>query len=477
MRTFANLLAFSPELWLLLGAVVVFGLSRTATARLTTMVALISLLLAFAALATQFKQTITILDGAFLLDGFAVVTDVVLLATAALVLLASRADVLPGELERPSVAGFLLLATLAAMLAVSAAEMVSLIVSLELLAVSFYVLTALLRRGPGAMAVSLGYAVAGAATTGLLVYGLALLFGLSGQTQLGAAGSALSRVKPNQAAVMLMLSLLIGGFSVRIGLLPIRWWVRGFEAGVSLRGLLLIQSLGVVAALAVFARLVTTTLSGTRIPYAPLLAVVAAVVMTAGTLIAITQNSLRRMLAYSAIGQGGFALAAFTDLRRVGLTALLIFLVATALTSVAAFTAVIAYARSVHSDAIRDLAGMSSPSPALALALSLALLSLAGAPPLAGFFGKLLVLQATVDGGYAWLAVIGIVNIVLGILGYLRVVRIALIDPPVFEVIPARLDAGLRAGLGLACAGVVFMGLLLGPLSSAATYARGALIH
>ena len=137
----------------------------------------------------------------------------------------------------------------------------------------------------------------------------------------------------------------------------------------------------------------------------------------------------------------------------------------------------VAYARSVHSDAIRDLAGMARWSPGLALALALALLSLAGLPPVAGFFGKLLVLQAAVDGGYAWLAVIGVANIALAAFGYLRVIRTAFLDSPVFEVAPVRLDGGIRAAVSLASAGIVFMGLLMGPLYAAASYGRAALLH
>ena len=477
MRTFGNLLAFSPELWLLGGAIVVFVLARFTSGAATTSVALITIGLAFFALATQFKQTLTILDGAFVLDGYAIVVDVVVLAATALVLLAGSADILPGETPSPALPGFVVLATLGAMLAASAAEMVALFVGLELLAVNLYILAGLARRGPGASIAGFGYLTAGAASSGLLLYGLALLFGLTGETRLSVAGQVLAAGAPNQAAVMLTLSLLLGGFGLRMGLLPARWWTRGFEVGVPLRVIMFIESVGVVTAVAVFGRLAATTFSGTHIAYPAVIAGVAAVAMTAGNLLALTQTSVRRLVAYSTIAQAGFALAAFTNLKGNGITALLVFLVALALTSVGVFSAVIAYARSVHSDAIRDLAGMSRYSPRLAIALAVALLSLAGLPPVAGFFGKLLVLQAAVSGGFAWLAVVGAVNIVLGALGYLRVVRIIFVDPPVFEVTPARLGRGIQTALGLATAGTVFMGLLLGPLYAAATYGRNALIH
>src|SRR5579864_244828 len=331
MRTFGNLLAFSPELWLLLGAIGILVASRFTTAGTTTVMAVATLVLAIAALATQFKQTIVILDGAFLLDGFAIVLDVVVLGAATLSLLASRADILPGDADDAAVPAFYLLATLGALLAISAAEMISLFVSLELLAINLSILTALVRRGAGSIAVSLGYTLGGAAASGLLLYGLALLFGLSGQTQLNAVGTALARVGPNQAAIFLMLSLLIIGLGFWLGLLPLRWWVRGFDVGV-------------VASFAVFGRIVVTSFSGTAIAYAPVLAMVAAVTMTAGTLLSITQNSLRRMVVYSAIGQAGFGLAALTDARHVGMPALVVYLVALALKSITTNSAGIANA-------------------------------------------------------------------------------------------------------------------------------------
>lgn len=477
MRTFGNVLTFSPELWLLAGALVVFLQSRVAPRTSTTPVALVSLVLAFLALATQFKQTILILDGAFLLDGFAIFVQVVLLGAAALCLLAGRADILPGESPSAAEPGFFLLATLGAMLATSAAEMVSLFLALELLAINLYVLTALTRRGAGGVGAGLGYLVLGAASSATLLYGLALIFGLGGETRLPAAGQALAGLRGSQPALLLALSLVLAGFALRMGLVPVRWWTRGFETGVPPRVTVFALSVGVVAAFAVFTRIVVSTFGGSHIPYAAIIAVVAALAMTAGNLLAITQSSVRRLLVYAGIAQAGYALVAFTDLKRAGIAALLVFLTALALTSVCAFATIIAYARAVHSDSIRDLAAMSRTTPGLSVALGLAAISLTGLPPVAGFFGKLLVLQAAVDGGFAWLAVIGALNIVLAALGYARILRIAVVDPPVFEVAPVRLGLPIRTAVVLSSAGIVFMGLLLGPLYTAASYARSAILH
>jgi NADH-quinone oxidoreductase subunit N len=477
MRTFGNVLAFSPELWLLAGAIVVFLLARVAPRTSTTTVALVILLLAVLALATQFKQTITILDGAFLLDGFAIVVQVVLLGAAALCLLAGGADILPGESHAAGEPGFFLLATLGAMLAASAAEVVSLFLALELVAINLYVLTGLARRGAGGISAGLGYLLLGAASSATLLYGLALVFGLSGETRLPAAGQALAALRGTQPALLLALCLVLAGFALRMGLLPVRWWTHGFETGIPPRVTMFALSVGVVSAFAVFGRIAVSTFGGSHIPYAAVIAVVAAVAMTAGNLLAVTQSSVRRLVAYSGIAQAGYALVAFTDLKRLGIAALLVFLTALALTSICAFATIIAYARWVHSDAIRDLAAMSRHTPGLAVALGLAVVSLAGLPPVAGFFGKLLVLQAAVDGGFAWLAVVGVLNIALAALGYVRIIRVAVVDPPVFEVAHVRLGLPIRAAVALSGAGILFMGLFLGPLYSAASYARSAILH
>ncbi|TMC66750.1 MAG: NADH-quinone oxidoreductase subunit N [Chloroflexota bacterium] len=477
MRTFGNLLAFSPELWLLAGAVVVLLQARLMPRTSTTTVALVSLILAFLALETQFKQTITILDGVFLLDGFAIFIQVVLLGAAALCLLAGRADILPGESPATAEPAFFLLATLGAMLAASAAEMVSLFLALELLAINLYVLAGLARRGAGGISAGLGYLVLGAASSAVLLYGLAVIFGLSGETRLPAAGQALASLHGTQPALLLALCLVLAGFAIRMGLLPVRWWTRGFETGVPPRVIMFVLSVGVAAAFAVFGRIAVSTFGGSHIPLAAVIAVVAALAMTAGNLLALTQSSVRRLVVYSGIAQAGYALVAFTDLKRAGIAALLVFLTALALTSICAFAVIIAYARSVHSDAIRDLAAMSRTTPGLAIALGLAVVSLAGLPPVGGFFGKLLVLQAAVDGGFAWLAVVGALNIVLAALGYVRILRIAFVDPPVFEVAPVRLGLGIRAAVTLSASGIVFLGLFLGPLYAAASYGKAAILH
>lgn len=475
--TLQNLLAFSPELWLLAGAIAVLLLARLNPGVSSTAVALGAVILALLALLTQFKSTITILDGAFLLDGYAIFLDVIILSAAAIALLLTVADIIPGESRSGELAGLLLLATIGAMLAVSAAEMVALLLALELLAVNLYLLASLARRGGDAARAGLGYLVLGVAGTAVLLYGLALLYGLTGETRLTAVGTALKAIGPKQPAVLLALSLLLVGFAGKLGLTPVRWWTRSFDLGVPMRVLAFVSSVGIVAGFGAFARLLWSTFSGTSVGYAAVLAAVAAIAMTAGNLLALAQTSVRRLLVYSTIAQGGFALAALVDLPRNGISAMLIFLAALALTNLCAFAAMIAYSRAVHSDAVRDLAGMVHATPGVAIVLGIGLASLIGFPPLAGFFGKFLVLQAVAEAGFSWLALVGVVNVLLAALCYLRVIRVAFLDDPVYEVVPRGFDRSLQLAMGVSAAGVVFLGAFLGPLLSAAGYGQHGLSH
>ena len=477
MRTLDNLLAFAPELWLLVGTVAIFILARFRPGQWTPVVAFGTLAIAFLALMTQFQSKLTILDGAFLLDSYAMVLDVIVLATAAVCVLLTMGDYLPGETRGGELLGFMLLATLGALLAVSAAEMAALLVGLELLAVNLYLLAGLARRGGEAAQAGLGYLVLGVAGTALLLYGLALLYGLSGETRLSAVGQALRGVGRSQPAVLLALCLLLAGFAGKLGLIPVRWWTRRFELGVPLAVLAFVTAVGSLAAFGAFARMLFALFAPTTIAYGAVVAAVATIAMTGGNLLALAQTSVRRLLVYSSIAQGGYALVALTDLQHGGASALLVLLAALAPTYLCAFAAVIAYGRAVHSDAIRDLAGMSRTTPGVAIALGVGLASLVGVPLLAGSFGKLLVLQAAVEGGFAWLAVVGALNLLLGALCYLRVIRVAFLDEPVYDVPPRRLDRGLQLAMGVSVICVVGFGLLIGPVLTAADFGQRALSH
>ncbi len=474
-----NLLAFSPELWVLGGALITLGLGwvrHRRAGQAEVAVALLALAGAFGALVTQFRSRITILDGAFVVDGTSVFVSALLLAAAALsLLLGWDADGL--ERRGGHFAGFVLLATLGAMLTVSAADMVSLFLALELLSVNLYLMVALPRREPESAEAGIVFLVMGLAGSAVLLYGLAIVYGLTGVTSLAAAGKLIAARSPTEPALLLGLALILAGFAFKLGVAPLHWWVSRVYERAPLPVVAYLSSAGLAAGATLFLRVLLSTAGGSRARFALVLAVLAAVTMTFGNLAALSQTSLRRLLGYTSIGQAGYVLAAAAVLRQGGVAAALLFVVTLAVTNLAAVGAVIAYSERLGSDRLADLAGMSRNAPALALAMGLAFASLIGLPPLAGFFGKTFVLVAAVQGGYAWLGLFGLLNVALAALVLLRVVKVAYFDPSPYELERHRGDRLAGAGLAVAAAGVVFLGAFLGPLSSAAGYGASALLR
>ncbi len=478
MKTLDNLLVFSPELWLLAGAIVVLVLGRgQAEARPGVLLGLLALAGSFLALATQLRSTLLILDGAFVLDGYAKFFDVVFLVAAALTLV--MALTAPGAFEPPSASfsAFVLLATLGAMLAASAAEMVSVFLSLELLGISIVLMALLARRGAASAHAGIMYLVSSVVGSAVLLYGLAIVYGLTGETTLRAVGTALVERSASEPVVLAAVVLLIAAFALKLGFVPLHWWLAETFQGAPLPAAAFLSSVGIGAAFAVFARLIQATFGPTKVGFPLVLAVLAAGTMTYGSLAALGQTSIRRLLAYLTIAQVGYGLASVAAVQHGGLNALLLFALTLIITNLGACWALLAYSQAIDGDRVADLAGMSRYAPALALIAAISLASIAGVPPLAGFFGKVFVLQAAVQAGDSWLAVIGVANILLLVFAVVRVIRVASLDPHTFEIDAVRLGRPVAAGLGLTAAAVIALAIFLGPLYAAAAAGASALGH
>ncbi len=478
--TLGNLLAFSPELWVLAAALIVFGLSlsrRIPAALPATAVALAGLAGAAGALLTQRGSRLDVLNGAYLVDGYAVYFKLLFLGAAALTLLISVGY---AERFRPharAFPGFLLLATLGAMLMASAAEMIALFVALELLSVNLFVMAALSTRETESAEAGMKYLIIGIASSAVLLYGLAILYGLTGETALAAVGGALVSRSNTDPMLLLALVLVVGGFAFKLAVVPFHWWVPDVYDGAPWPVAAFISVCSVAAGFALFLRVVLLTFGATTVAWPALLAALAAASMTLGNLAALRQTDVKRLLGYSSIAQAGYVLSAAVAPQQGGLSATLFFLLAFVFTNVAAFAAIIAYTRIIQSDRLEDFAGMWRRAPVLALVMVLAFASLIGLPPLAGFFGKVLVFLSAVDGGFAWLALLGVLNSVLSAIYYLRVARVAFFDPPAFELAAPKTDWAMRLALGVTAVGVVLMGAVVSPLLSATAYGAGPLLR
>jgi NADH-quinone oxidoreductase subunit N len=461
--TAGNLLGFIPELWLLAGALVILGLTAgrpSRSGRAPTLIALVALLGGLAALGTQLRTPLNILNGAFVLDGFAAVLDAVLLISAGVVLLVSLQD--PGPADRAP--AFILLATCGALLLVSAADLLAFFAALQLLAVSTAIAVGL---WGGHRRAAVGPLVVQLAGSAAIVYGLAVAYGLTGETSFLGVGRVLATRAASDAPTLLVLVLVVGGASFGLGAAAFGWLTGGHQDDSgALRALA--ATLLLVAGLGSLQRLVTVILVGTAIPWAALLAVLGAVVMTGGTIGALGERQLARALAYGLVGQTGFILAGLATGRPAGVAGVGLLLVGTAPGVLAAAISIAWFARLTGASGLGDFAGMMRRAPFPALVLALGVSSLAGLPPLIGFFGRFLILVAAVESGYMWLGLLGLVNLLLLGGWAIRVVRLVALEASPTETPEPAPDWPARVALGAASAGVAVLVFLLSPIANAA---------
>lgn len=470
-----NLLGFAPELWLLVAALGIVGLTvvrPNPSSRAPAILGLVALGVSLAALVTQLRTPLNILNGAFVLDGYAMLLDLVLLATAGAVLLVSlsSSEPLPAGADRAP--AFVLLATCGGMLLVSAADLLSFFAAQELLAVSAAIAVGL--RGARRETV-IGPALVAMAGSAAVAYGLAVAYGATGETAFTGIGRVLAARGAHDLPALLVVVLVVGGASLRLIAASFRWLAddRGL-GGTEARALA--AALLVVAGFGSLQRLVAVSLAATGIPWQVVLAGLAAVVMTGGTLGALGERRPMRALAFAGVGQAGFVLAGLASVRQPsGVVGVTVLLVGSAPALLAAAIPTGWFAQASGAQRLADLTGLVRRAPLPALVLALGAASLAGLPPLIGFFGRLLVLVGAVDSGLTWLALVGLVNMLLMGGWAVRAVRLIALEAPAIEQPEPAPDWPARIAFGATSVGVALLALLLSPIGNAAATVTGRL--
>ena len=461
------------------------GEAPSATDRFLMWLSLAVLLGAGASLLPAAGQSLTIAKGLLAIDGFSTFFKLLFLGAAAITVLMSP-DYLRVERARPGEYYFLVLcATLGMMILAAAIDLITIFIGLETMALSFYVLAGFLRPSRRSNEAAVKYFVLGAFSLGLLLYGMSLLYGLTGTTHLRSISTALAS-QGGGPMLLLAVTLLIAGVGFKIAAVPFHMWAPDVYEGAPtpITGFLSVGSKA--ASFAMLLRIFIEGLPAFRVEGLGMLFgepfgwraffyVLAVLTMTVGNVAALTQGNTKRMLAYSSIAHAGYVLIGVVAGPPRGVEAALVYLMVYAFMQLGAF-AVIAMLRrrDVIGDELKDLTGLSATHPAAAIAMLIFMLSLGGIPPTAGFMGKLWIFAAAIDAGYIGLAVIGVLNSALSLYYYVRIVVFMWIREA--EGAPALpLTPTLAAALVVSVAGTVLLGLYPGPLFDLASVSSAAL--
>jgi NADH-quinone oxidoreductase subunit N len=412
-------------------------------------------------------------DGAFIVDPFTKMMKLLTLTGAAGALVLSI-DYWRREggikFEYPVL---VLLATTGMLMMISANDLIALYVGLELQSLALYVVAAFRRDSARSSEAGLKYFVLGALSSGLLLYGASLIYGFTGSTEFARIAEVL---QSSGASLGLIFGLvfLLAGFAFKISAVPFHMWTPDVYEGSPTPVTAFFASAPKIAAMAMFLRAVLTAFPEITHQWQQIVVFISIASMVLGAFAAIGQSNIKRLMAYSSIGHMGFALVGLATGDLAGAQAVIVYLVIYLVMNLGVFACILSMRRSDGMvEEIEELAGLSRNSPIMAFLLAMLMFSLAGIPPLAGFFAKFYVFLAAINAGLYTLAVIGVLSSVVGAYYYLRIIKIMYFDEPVekFEPMPGALQ-GVLAISGLL---VIFFFTYPAPLVAAANAAAKSL--
>ena len=432
----------------------------------------------------------SILLSAISVDRFALFFNFLVIGSVALVVLASTDYVRNLQRFQSEYFGLILFAATGMMLLAAATELITIYVSLELTTLPMAALTAFLLNRNSSEA-GMKFLIIGAISSALMLYGMALVFGFTGSTQLAEISTAIGQTAGDTPfgsyALFVGIILMIAGFGFKLSAAPFQMWVPDvYEGGPTpVVGFLSVASKA--AAFAVVLRVLFTGFFDVALDWGILIAGLAAASMVIGNLVAISQSNIRRLFGYSTISHAGYILVGVAagvksgegifktpEFAAIGPDSVLFYLAAYAAANLTAFFAITMISSKINSDQISDYAGLYARSPVMAVVLALSLLALIGVPPTGVFIAKLYIFTAAVDSGLIWLAILGVINSVVSAYYYVRIIRVMFTQTTASEEKIGGSPAPWLA-LGIAGAAMVFMGIAPGFVMGAAQEAVKAL--
>jgi NADH-quinone oxidoreductase subunit N len=463
-----------PELVLAVGAMVLLMLGAYRgqdTTRLVNALAVCLLVLTGVLELLLPGGKLVTFGGGFIVDDFARFLKILALIGSVATLLLSTE-----YLSNPSRHIFeysilVLLSTLGMMVLISAGDLIALYLGLELMSLALYVVAASNRDNAKSTEAGLKYFVLGALSSGMLLYGASLIYGFTGTVSF--AGIA-AEVKTGSVGIVFGIVFLLAGLCFKVSAVPFHMWTPDVYEGAPTPVTAFFASAPKVAALAVFTRVTLTAFPGIVTQWQQIVAFVAIASMALGSFAAIGQRNIKRLMAYSSIGHMGFALVGLAAGTAEGAQGVLVYIAIYVAMTLGSFAVILAIKRNGQNfELISDFAGLSRTNPLLAFFFAMLLFSLAGIPPLAGFFAKFYVFVAAIKAGLFTLSVIGVLTSVVGAYYYLLIVKVMYFDEPLAKLDPVRVE--LRTVLAIAGLFNIFFFAYPGPLVSMASAAAKSL--
>jgi len=463
-----------PELVLAVGAMVLLMIGAyrgQGTTRLVTMLAVCLLVLVGVLELSLPAGKLVTFGGSFIVDDFARFLKILaLIASAATLILAT--DFLSVPSQRTFEFSILvLLSTLGMLVLISAGDLITLYLGLELMSLALYVVAASARDNAKSSEAGLKYFVLGALSSGMLLYGASLIYGFTGTVSFAGIAAAATT---GSIGIVFGLVFLLAGLCFKVSAVPFHMWTPDVYEGAPTPVTAFFASAPKVAALAVFTRATLTAFPGIVTQWQQILVFVAIASMALGSFAAIGQTNIKRLMAYSSIGHMGFALVGLAAGTVEGAQGVLVYIAIYVAMTLGTFSIILAMKRNGRAvEQISDFAGLSRTNPLLAFVFAMFLFSLAGVPPLAGFFGKWYVFVAAIKANLFTLAVIGVLTSVVGAFYYLSIVKVMYFDQPLAKLDPMRVE--LRAVLAVAGIFNIFFFAYPAPLVSMASAAAKSL--
>ena len=476
MNYFELLRLLAPELLVLIAGLIVLGLdlgvlrnrSLAVRVRVASIISVLGLLGAlWVAVRIVTPSSPRLWDGMLVLDGFSLFgKELVLIISVTSVAVAAfgRFTAHVGEYFL-----LLLLATIGMMFLVASENLLVIFVALELLSLSLYTMTAFNKEGIESAEAALKYFLFGGMSAAFMLFGFSLLYGASGQLNILAIATGLKSAGFDPLVALAIVMVLIG-FGFKIAAVPFHLWAPDTYQGAPLPAAVFIASGSKVASFLILGRVLLVGFAGAEgsaafrhfVPgWMPLVAGIAAASMILGNLAAIVQKSLRRLLAYSAVAHGGYVLVGLLANNQAALASVLYYVFTYALTVTGAFCILLTRAESSQSDRLTSLGGMARQEPILAICMMIFILSLAGIPPLAGFFGKFYLFTAALQSsnpGLLWLVALALAMSTVSLFYYLQVLKQIYVAAPAENVVPPSSSSFLRLLIVLLALAVLALG-------------------